>query len=180
MSALCKVQTAFLDSLKNSVHENTMWLSKNEFRNELHARLSLKSVFSGCVRRQKWAQRCDKRQQHSINTAVPWSLIKTFMGRWWGYVLRGSNMGKIYSTFCPHSVFVNKANLVHNFPLYVYFFSLHVSGDYVPIIRRNNCICATLDTCHSVWMTAYQTVNHTEWQVPSVAQIQLFLLMMGT
>jgi len=27
---------------------------------------------------------------------------------------------------------------------------------------------------------AYQTVIHTEWQVPSVAQIQLFLLMMGT
>ena len=36
---------------------------------------------------------------------------------------------------------VNKANLVHSFSLYVYFFSLHVSGDYVP---------------------AYQTVIHTE------------------
>jgi hypothetical protein len=44
---------------------------------------------------------------------------------------------------------VNKANLVHNFSWYVYFFSLHVSGDYVPIIRRNNCIYATLGTCHS-------------------------------
>jgi hypothetical protein len=39
---------------------------------------------------------------------------------------------------------VNKANLVHNFSKYVYFFSLHVSGEYVPIIRRNNCIYATL------------------------------------
>ena len=29
---------------------------------------------------------------------------------------------------------VNKANLVHSFSYYVYFFSLHVSGDYVPII----------------------------------------------
>jgi len=27
---------------------------------------------------------------------------------------------------------INKANLVHNFSLYVYFFSLHVSGDYMP------------------------------------------------
>jgi len=30
---------------------------------------------------------------------------------------------------------VNKANLVYNVPYYVYFFSLCVSGDYVPIIR---------------------------------------------
>jgi hypothetical protein len=36
---------------------------------------------------------------------------------------------------------VNKANLVHNFSWYVYFFSLHVSGDYVPIIRRNDYLC---------------------------------------
>ena len=66
---------------------------------------------------------------------------------------------------------VNKANLVHNFSQYVYLFSLHVPGDYVPIIRRNNCIYVTLGTCCSVWMTvwyagayahAYQTVIHTE------------------
>jgi hypothetical protein len=66
---------------------------------------------------------------------------------------------------------VNKANLVHNFSLYVHFFSLHVSGDYVLIIRRNNCIYETLGICHSVWKTvclvcrvhpAYQTVIHTE------------------
>ena len=42
---------------------------------------------------------------------------------------------------------------MHNFSQYVYFFSLHVSGDYVPIIRRKNCIYATLGICHSVWMT---------------------------
>jgi len=50
-----------------------------------------------------------------------------------------------------------------------YFFSLHVSGAYVPIIRSNNCICATLVTCYSAWMTVwyagaytppYQTVNY--------------------
>ena len=46
---------------------------------------------------------------------------------------------------------VNKANLVHNFSYYVYFFSLHVSGEYVPIIRRNNYIYATLGTYHSVF-----------------------------
>ena len=62
------------------------------------------------------------------------------------------------------SLLVNKANLVHNFSQYVYFFSLHVSGDYVPIVRRNNCIYATLGNYYSVWMTvgyAYQTVIHT-------------------
>ena len=51
---------------------------------------------------------------------------------------------------------VNKANLVHNFSYYVYFFSLHVKGDYVPIIRRNNCIYMTFGICHSVWMTGMQ------------------------
>jgi len=50
---------------------------------------------------------------------------------------------------------VNKANLVHNFSKYVYFFSLHVLGDYVPIIRRNNCMNSTLVTCHCVWMTVW-------------------------
>ena len=39
---------------------------------------------------------------------------------------------------------VNKANLVQNFSMCVYFFSLHVSRDCVPIIRRNNCTYAVL------------------------------------
>jgi len=30
----------------------------------------------------------------------------------------------------------------------MFIFSVHVSGDYVPIIRRNNCIYATLGSCH--------------------------------
>jgi hypothetical protein len=50
---------------------------------------------------------------------------------------------------------VNKSNLKHNFSYYVYFFSLRVSDDYVPIIRRNNCDYATLGTCYSVWMTVW-------------------------
>ena len=53
------------------------------------------------------------------------------------------------------NILVNKANLVHNFSWYVYFFSPHASGDYVPIIRRNNCIYATLSTFHSVWMSVW-------------------------
>ena len=73
----------------------------------------------------------------------------------------------------PQISLVNKANLVHNFSQYVYFFSVNVSGNYIPIIRRNNCIYATLSICHSVLVTlwyaewieihpAYQTVIHTE------------------
>jgi len=50
---------------------------------------------------------------------------------------------------------VNKANFVHSFSKYVYFFSLHVSGNCLPIIRRNNCIYATLGSSHSVWMTVW-------------------------
>jgi len=55
--------------------------------------------------------------------------------------------------FQPSYILVNKANLVHNFSYYVYFFSVHVSGDYVPIIRINDSIYVILVICHSVWMT---------------------------
>jgi hypothetical protein len=44
---------------------------------------------------------------------------------------------------------VKKTNLVHNYSHYIYQ-SLHVSGDYGPIIRRKNCAFATLGTCYSV------------------------------
>jgi len=43
---------------------------------------------------------------------------------------------------------------MNNFSWYVYFFSLHVSGDYVRIIRRNNCIYATLGICG--WLSDMQ------------------------
>ena len=54
---------------------------------------------------------------------------------------------------------VNISQLGAQFSQYVYFFPLHVSGDYVPIIRRYNCIYATLSICHSVWMTIW----YAEW-----------------
>jgi len=59
--------------------------------------------------------------------------------------------------------------------MYVYFYSLHVSGNHVPIIRRINCVNAIPGICHSVWTTvwyAYQTVVHTEWHIPGIALIQ--------
>jgi hypothetical protein len=43
--------------------------------------------------------------------------------------------------------------------LYVYFYSLHVWGNYLPIIRRNNYIYTTPGICHSVWMTDW----YAEW-----------------
>jgi len=33
--------------------------------------------------------------------------------------------------------------------------SLHISGDCVLIIRRNNCVYVTLVTCYSMWMTVW-------------------------
>ena len=55
---------------------------------------------------------------------------------------------------------VNKANLVHNlFLIYICSYnlyqSLHVSGDYVPIIRRNNCVYEMFCTCYSVWLAVW-------------------------
>jgi len=42
-------------------------------------------------------------------------------------------------------------NLTHNsFFMYVYLYSLHVSGSHVPIIRRTNCINTTSGICHCV------------------------------
>jgi len=35
---------------------------------------------------------------------------------------------------------VNEANLVHSFSQYVHFYSLHVSGDCVPIIRNKTTV----------------------------------------
>ena len=49
---------------------------------------------------------------------------------------------------------VNRTNLVHKLSYYVYCFSLHVSGNYVPIIRRK--LPYLCDTC-------------IEWQIPGVA-----------
>jgi len=52
--------------------------------------------------------------------------------------------------------------------MFVYFYSLHVSGNHVPIIRRINCINAIPGICHSgrpsgVQITpAHQTVVHTQ------------------
>jgi len=34
--------------------------------------------------------------------------------------------------------------------------ALHVSGDYVPIISRNNCVYVILRICYSAWMTGMQ------------------------
>jgi len=49
-------------------------------------------------------------------------------------------------------IFVNNQLDAQFFFLYVYFYSLHVSGSQVPVIRRINCI-NTSGICHSVQMT---------------------------
>jgi len=76
--------------------------------------------------------------------------------------------------------------------VYVYFYSLHVSGSHVPIIRRINCINTTYGICHCIddrlvcrfgWVSskpAHQMVIYAEWHIPYVVLIQLIPLMMGT
>ena len=46
-------------------------------------------------------------------------------------------------------IFVNNQLDAQFFCMYVYFYSLHVSGSHVPIIRRINCINTTSGICHS-------------------------------
>jgi hypothetical protein len=63
---------------------------------------------------------------------------------------------------------VNKANLVHNlFLVYLFLVYLSIStasGDYVPIIWRNNCVYATLCTCYKIWMTVW----YAGWNPPCI------------
>jgi len=47
-------------------------------------------------------------------------------------------------------ILVNKQLEAQFFSMYVYFYSLHVSGSHVPIIKRINCINTTSGICHSV------------------------------
>ena len=59
------------------------------------------------------------------------------------------------STWISLGLLANKAKLVHNFSSYVYFFSLRVSGDCVPIITRN-----TLHTRQSSTQKNKYQVSH--------------------
>jgi hypothetical protein len=52
-------------------------------------------------------------------------------------------------------IFVNNQFDAQFFFMYVYFYSLNVSGSHVPIIRRINCIIMTSGICHSVQMTVW-------------------------
>jgi hypothetical protein len=67
-------------------------------------------------------------------------------------------VGYFHSCITMHG-FMN-VNFVNNqldaqfFFMYVYFYSLHVSGSHVPIIRRINCINTTSGICHSVYRVA--------------------------
>jgi len=47
-------------------------------------------------------------------------------------------------------IFVNNQIDAQFFFMYVYFYSLHVSGSHVSIIRRINCINTTSGICHCV------------------------------
>jgi len=48
------------------------------------------------------------------------------------------------------TIFVNNQPDAQHFFMYINFYSLHVSGSHVPIIRRINCINTTSGIYHSV------------------------------
>jgi len=47
-------------------------------------------------------------------------------------------------------IFANNQHDAQFFFMYVYFYSLHVSGSHVPIIRRISCINMTSGICHCI------------------------------
>ena len=52
-------------------------------------------------------------------------------------------------------ILVNNQLDAQFFFMYVYFYSLHVSGSHVPIIRRTNYISTTSGICHPVQMAVW-------------------------
>ena len=58
------------------------------------------------------------------------------------------NAGNFLTNCKPVSC--SRRTLLHGVSKYIYE-SLHVSGNYGPMFRRNNCVFATLGTCYSVW-----------------------------
>ena len=87
-----------------------------------------------------------------------------FLQHVWVHYIRHSVFGKkkkkkeMYKHFCvgvetKHAKpeLVNKTNSGALFLLLcLFYYSLHVSGNYVPIIRRSNCINVTSSVCYSV------------------------------
>jgi hypothetical protein len=56
-------------------------------------------------------------------------------------------------------IVVNNQHDAQFFSMYVYFYSLHVSGSHVPIIRRINYINTTSGICHDI----YQMLHWYNW-----------------
>jgi hypothetical protein len=63
-----------------------------------------------------------------------------------------TNLSAFYVLLTAHLVTVLVNNQLDSqfLFMYVYFYSLHVSGSHMPIIRRTNCIKMTSGICHSV------------------------------
>ena len=57
---------------------------------------------------------------------------------------------EVYNIHQLFLISVNNQLDAQFFFMYVYFYSLHVSGSHVSIIRRINCINTTSGICHSV------------------------------
>jgi len=70
-----------------------------------------------------------------------------FIDLWATYISGFSSHWFIYKHI--FITFVNNQLDAQYFSMYVYFYSPHVSGSHVPIIRRINCI-NTSGICHSV------------------------------
>jgi len=71
--------------------------------------------------------------------------------------------------------------MTHKLFMYVYFYSLHVSGNHVPIIRKTNCINAIPGICHyvrtTVWYAGWDQIHpnlHTR-QSSTQSDIYLFI-----
>jgi hypothetical protein len=84
-----------------------------------------------------------------------------------------NNLPEFYVLLTVHLgvIFVNNQFKKQFFFMYVYFYSLRVSGSHVIIIRRNNCISTTSGICHCIddrlvcrvsSKPAHQTVIYTE------------------
>ena len=57
----------------------------------------------------------------------------------------------------------NKSNQVHNSAQYIYFSSLHVSDNHVPIIKRQLLYLCDTGVCHSIWVASGLLVGVSQY-----------------
>jgi hypothetical protein len=110
------------------------------------------------VYKMSFSQQCCWGRQSSERKCDIWRVLWD-ISKWWTWLSSQWRNLTMKTKVLGHSecqnyssniIFVNNQLDTQFFLMYIYFYSLHVSGSHVPIIRRINCINTTSGIFHSV------------------------------